>query len=54
MGIEYQIWRNKYGLKDIDEDVAQAMIKWIFDHFFAFAFNQQHKITNSPDLRMAL
>lgn len=30
MGIEYQIWRNKYGLKDIDEDVAQAMIKWIF------------------------
>lgn len=30
MGIEYQIWRNKYGLKDIDEDVAQAMLKWIF------------------------
>lgn len=30
MGIEYQIWRNKFGLKDIDEDVAQAMIKWIF------------------------
>ena len=30
VGIEYQIWRNKYGLKDIDEDVAQAMVKWIF------------------------
>lgn len=30
VGIEYQIWRNKYGLKDIDEDVAQAMLKWIF------------------------
>lgn len=30
VGIEYQIWRNKYGLKDIDEDVPQAMLKWIF------------------------
>jgi nucleoside-specific outer membrane channel protein Tsx len=30
VGIEYQIWRNKFGLKDIDEDVAQAMLKWIW------------------------
>jgi nucleoside-specific outer membrane channel protein Tsx len=30
VGFEYQIWRNKYGIKDIDEDVAQAMVKWIF------------------------
>jgi len=27
-GIEYQIWRNKFGIKGVDEDVAQAMIKW--------------------------
>lgn len=30
VGIEYQIWRNKYGLDGIDEDVAQAMLKWIW------------------------
>ncbi len=30
VGVEYQIWRNKYGIKDIDEDVAQAMVKWIW------------------------
>lgn len=30
VGIEYQIWRNKYGIDDIDEDVAQAMVKWIW------------------------
>lgn len=29
-GIEYQIWRNKFGIDGIDEDVAQAMIKWIW------------------------
>lgn len=29
-GVEYQIWRNKFGIKDIDEDVAQAMVKWIW------------------------
>lgn len=29
-GIEYQIWRNKFGIEDIDEDVAQAMVKWIW------------------------
>lgn len=27
-GVEYQIWRNKFGIKDVDEDVAQVMIKW--------------------------
>ncbi len=29
-GIEYQIWRNKFGVEDIDEDVVQAMVKIIF------------------------
>lgn len=29
-GVEYQIWRNKYGIDGIDEDVAQAMLKWIW------------------------
>lgn len=29
-GIEYQIWRNKFGIDGIDEDVAQTMIKWIW------------------------
>lgn len=29
-GVEYQIWRNKFGIKNIDEDVAQAMVKWIW------------------------
>lgn len=28
VGVEYQIWRNKFGVKGVDEDVAQAMIKW--------------------------
>ncbi len=28
-GIEYQIWRNKFGINGVDEDVVQAMIKWI-------------------------
>lgn len=27
-GVEYQIWRNKYGVKGVDEDVPQVMIKW--------------------------
>ncbi|MGK2953147.1 MAG: outer membrane protein OmpK [Thiobacillus sp.] len=27
-GVEYQIWRNKYGVKGVDEDVAQVMVKW--------------------------
>lgn len=27
-GVEYQIWRNKYGIKGVDEDVAQIMLKW--------------------------
>jgi nucleoside-specific outer membrane channel protein Tsx len=29
-GVEYQIWRNKFGIDDMDEDVAQAMVKWIW------------------------
>ena len=29
-GVEYQIWRNKFGIDGIDEDVPQAMIKWIW------------------------
>lgn len=30
VGVEYQIWRNKFGIDNIDEDVAQAMVKFIF------------------------
>lgn len=30
VGVEYQIWRNKFGIDDIDEDVAQAMVKWVW------------------------
>lgn len=29
-GFEYQIWRNKFGIDGIDEDVLQAMVKFIF------------------------
>jgi nucleoside-specific outer membrane channel protein Tsx len=29
-GVEYQIWRNKFGIDGVDEDVAQAMVKWIW------------------------
>lgn len=29
-GVEYQIWRNKYGIDGIDEDVPQLMVKWIW------------------------
>ncbi len=29
-GIEYQIWRNKFGIDGMDEDVPQAMVKWIW------------------------
>lgn len=28
-GVEYQIWRNKFGVKDVDENVPQFMLKWI-------------------------
>lgn len=28
-GVEYQVWRNKFGIKDVDENVPQIMIKWI-------------------------
>lgn len=27
-GIEYQIWRNKFGIKGVHEDVPQIMVKW--------------------------
>ena len=30
VGVEYQIWRNKFGVKGVDENVPQAMVKWIF------------------------
>lgn len=30
VGIEYQIWRNKFGIKNMDEDVPQLMAKWIW------------------------
>lgn len=30
VGVEYQIWRNKFGIDGMDEDVAQAMVKWIW------------------------
>lgn len=29
-GIEHQIWRNKFGIEGVDEDVTQAMVKWIW------------------------
>jgi len=28
LGIEYQVWRNKFGIDGVDEDVAQVMLKW--------------------------
>lgn len=27
-GVEYQVWRSKYGVEGFDEDIPQAMIKW--------------------------
>lgn len=30
LGVEYQLWRNKFGIDGIDEDVAQVMVKWIW------------------------
>jgi nucleoside-specific outer membrane channel protein Tsx len=29
-GIEHQMWRDKFGIKGIDEDVSQFMVKWIW------------------------
>lgn len=29
-GIEYQVWRNKFGVDGVDEDVPQLMVKWVF------------------------
>lgn len=30
VGIEHQIWRNKFGIDGVDEDVTQLMVKWIW------------------------
>lgn len=30
VGVEYQVWRNKFGIDGMDEDVAQAMVKWVW------------------------
>lgn len=29
-GIEYQLWRNKFGTDGINEDIAQLVVKWLF------------------------
>lgn len=29
-GVEYQMWRNKFGIDGVDENVPQAMVKWIW------------------------
>ena len=29
-GVEYSYWKNKYGVKDADQAVMQAMVKWSF------------------------
>lgn len=29
LGVEYQIWRNKFGIDGVNEDVPQIMVKWI-------------------------
>ncbi len=29
-GVEYQIWRNKFGIDGVDEDVPQLMLKWFW------------------------
>jgi len=28
-GVEYQFWRNKFGIDGVDEDVVQLMVKWV-------------------------
>jgi nucleoside-specific outer membrane channel protein Tsx len=30
VGIEQQIWRNKFGIDGVDEDATQAIVKWTF------------------------
>lgn len=30
VGIEYQYWKNKYGVDGVDENVVQMMAKWFF------------------------
>ncbi len=29
-GIEYQIWKNKFGIDGVDESFPELMVKWIF------------------------
>lgn len=29
-GVEYQYWKNKFGVKDVNESCPQAMVKWIW------------------------
>lgn len=29
-GLEHQVWRNKFGVDGVDEEVSQMMIKWVF------------------------
>jgi len=29
-GIEYQLWRNKFGIDGVNENIAQFMVKWVF------------------------
>ncbi len=30
VGVEHQIWRNKFGIDGVDEDATQAIVKWTF------------------------
>ena len=30
VGVEYQYWKNKYGVDGVDENVVQMMAKWFF------------------------
>ncbi|MBY5982879.1 outer membrane protein OmpK [Halomonas cupida] len=30
LGLEYQYWHNKFGLKDTDESLPQALVRWTF------------------------
>lgn len=30
VGVEYQVWRHKFGIQGVHENVVQAMAKWVF------------------------
>ncbi len=30
VGVEYQYWQNKYGVKDAEDNLVQMMVKWFF------------------------